>query len=83
MTRTHATDAAATGDAGVPLAIDVRRGEPTPEELAALIAVVSEAYATEADTLVSDQPARSAWSLSQRALRTPLPREQGWSRSAW
>lgn len=84
MTGTHATDAAAGGDAAQPLSIDVHRGDPTPEELAALIAVVSEAYATEAaDALASDQPTRSAWSVSQRALRAPLPRERGWSRSAW
>lgn len=84
MTGTHVTDAAAHGETGRPLSIDVRRGDPTSEELAALIAVVSEAYATEAaDALASDQSTRSAWSVSQRALRTPLPRERGWSRSAW
>jgi len=67
-----------------PLSIDVLRGDPTPEELAALIAVVTEAYATEAaHAHVPDVPTRSAWSASQRGLRTPLPRERGWSRSAW
>jgi len=62
-----------------PVAIDIRRGEPTPEELAALIAVVSEAYSGEAaEATVQDESARSAWSVSQRALREPLRRELGW-----
>ena len=66
-----------------PLSIDVRRGTPTPEELAALIAVVSEAYATEAaDATAPERRTRTAWSVSQRSLRTPLSRELGWTRSA-
>ena len=61
------------------VAIDVRRGDPTPEELAALLAVVSEAYASEArGAVVEDVPRRSAWSVSQRALRQPLRRDLGW-----
>ena len=63
--------------------IDVRRGSPTEEELAALIAVVSESYAREfADALADDQTARTAWSLSQRTLRQPIQRELGWGRFA-
>ena len=59
--------------------VDVHRGEPTEEELAALIAVVSESYAREyADAVAEDRPARTVWSLSQRSLRLPLLREQGW-----
>ncbi|QKJ21232.1 acyl-CoA carboxylase subunit epsilon [Microbacterium hominis] len=69
-------DAAADG-----IRIDVRRGAPTDDELAALIAVVSEAYATEAATAVADdEPARSAWQISARALRQPLRRDLGWTR---
>jgi hypothetical protein len=61
--------------------IDVLRGSPTEEELAALIAVVTEAYAGEAAAAVADErPRRSAWDLSQRALRQPLRRELGWGR---
>ncbi|WP_274543198.1 acyl-CoA carboxylase subunit epsilon [Microbacterium sp. CPCC 204701] len=61
--------------------IDVLRGMPTEEELAALIAVVSEAYATEAaEAVVEDAPRRTAWALSQRALRQPLRRDLGWGR---
>ncbi|GAA1470136.1 acyl-CoA carboxylase subunit epsilon [Microbacterium thalassium] len=59
--------------------VDVRRGQPTDDELAALVAVVSEAYVTEAETAVADEPARrSGWELSARGLREPLRRELGW-----
>ncbi|MFC8681059.1 acyl-CoA carboxylase subunit epsilon [Microbacterium ureisolvens] len=61
--------------------IDVLRGTPTEEELAALIAVVSEAYTGEAaEAVAPDDARRSGWSLSQRALRRPLDRELGWGR---
>ncbi|GAB3604058.1 acyl-CoA carboxylase subunit epsilon [Microbacterium aureliae] len=61
--------------------IDVRRGSPTDEELAALIAVVSEAYVDEAEHAVAaDDPVRSAWHVSARGLRAPLRRELGWGR---
>jgi hypothetical protein len=64
------------------VAIDVRRGAPTEDELAALIAVVTEAYTGEAaEAVADDQRGRSAWSLSQRALRQPLRRDLGWG--AW
>ena len=61
--------------------IDVLRGTATEEELAALIAVVTEAYATEAaEAVADDAPRRTAWALSQRALREPLRRDLGWGR---
>jgi hypothetical protein len=61
--------------------IDVRRGTPTEEELAALIAVVSEAYVGEkAEAVADDRVRRSAWELSQRTLRQPLRRDLGWGR---
>ncbi|GAA1945971.1 acyl-CoA carboxylase subunit epsilon [Microbacterium deminutum] len=63
------------------LRIDVRRGLPTDEELAALIAVVSESYAREsAAALAEEKPERNAWMLSQRSLRDPVRRELGWGR---
>ncbi|GAA1863069.1 hypothetical protein GCM10009796_26850 [Microbacterium koreense] len=63
--------------------LDVRRGNPTPEELAALIAVVSEAYASESAAAVAeDAPTRTAWSVSQRALRSPLRRDVRWGQFA-
>jgi hypothetical protein len=61
--------------------VDVLRGSPRSDELAALIAVVTEAYAEEtAGATVDDTAARSGWSLSQRSLRTPLRRDLGWGR---
>ena len=66
---------------GAAVTIDVLRGTPTEAELAALIAVVSEAYATEAaEAVAEDSPRRTAWELSQRALREPLRRDLGWGR---
>lgn len=57
----------------------VVRGTPTPEELAAAIVVVSEAYAREtADATAPEGSARSRWELSARGLRTPLDRAAGW-----
>jgi hypothetical protein len=68
------------GADAAPLRVEVMRGNPTDEELAALVAVVSSAYAEEAaDALAEDERQVSAWSLSQRGLRRPLPRERGWS----
>jgi len=61
--------------------VDVLGGSPTGDELAALFAVVSEAYREEsADATADDDAGRNAWSLSQRALRTPLRRDVGWGR---
>ncbi len=64
------------------VSVEVLRGRPDEDELAALVAVVTEAYTEEASQAVADDPpTRSAWSVSQRALRQPLPRELGWSRA--
>ncbi|WP_282837156.1 acyl-CoA carboxylase subunit epsilon [Microbacterium flavum] len=61
--------------------VDIRRGEPTPEELAAVVSVVSEAYTREAaDAVAEPEPRPSAWQVSARALREPLRREIGWGR---
>lgn len=61
--------------------VDVRRGEPTPDELAAVVAVVTEAYQREADeALAEPEPRPSAWQVSARALRPPLRRDIGWGR---
>ncbi|WP_029146194.1 acyl-CoA carboxylase subunit epsilon [Microbacterium luticocti] len=63
------------------LRVEVVRGNPTDEELAALIAVVSEVYAREeASATASDAPSRTAWELSARNLREPLRRDLGWGR---
>lgn len=62
------------------LTIDVRSGSPTDEELAALMAVVSEAYDREAATAVAEAEATvSAWTRTRR-LRSPLPQGMVWGR---
>lgn len=65
-----------------PLEMAVLRGTPTAEELAAVMAVLSEAYATEVEEAVVDtRPATTAWARSQRTLREPLARGVGaWER---
>ena len=61
--------------------IDLRRGTGSEEELAALIAVVSESYAREAAAAIAAETGvRTAWSVSQRQLREPLRRDLGWVR---
>lgn len=75
---TDASDQTAPADS---MRVDVLRGSPRSDELAALIAVVTEAYAEEtAGATVDDTAARSGWALSQRSLRTPLRRDLGWGR---
>ncbi len=72
-----------TGSGRDDMRVDVLRGSPRSEELAALMAVVTEAYAEEsAAATVDETAARSAWSLSQRSLRAPLRRDVGWGRFA-
>ena len=68
--------------AGESVTIDVLRGTPTEEELAALIAVVSQAYTGEASEAVAEEGrCRSAWEISARSMRQPLRRDLGWARS--
>lgn len=62
--------------------MDITRGAATDEELAALIAVVSDAYAQEASEAVADEPRVSAWARTQRPLRRPLRRDIPWGRFA-
>jgi hypothetical protein len=67
-----------TDDTGQPL-LRVVRGEPTADELAALIAVVT---ARAAATTTVARP-RSTWSDPARRLRRPVPPGAGaWRRSA-
>ncbi|WP_308737023.1 acyl-CoA carboxylase subunit epsilon [Microbacterium sp. MYb66] len=76
------TEQNAQVEASVPEApmLEITRGTATEEELAALIAVISEAYATEAADAVADEPSASAWSRTQRPIRTPLRRDIPWGR---
>ena len=74
-------DSVAESDARRRVHVDVRRGDPTPEELAAVVAVVTETYQSESDAAVADESAGiSAWQISARALRQPLRRDLGWGR---
>ena len=63
-------------------AADLRiiRGGANEEELAALIAVVTQAYEREAaDAVVPELPV-SVWQRTQRPTRTPLRRDIPWGR---
>ncbi|WP_454149154.1 acyl-CoA carboxylase epsilon subunit [Microbacterium lacticum] len=83
---TRPGDAAEAQDATPPpapdaLRVEVRRGDPTPDELTAVVAVVTEAYTREAEAaLAENEPRPSAWLVSARSLRPPLRREIGWGR---
>ncbi len=69
----------ASADDSRPVVAEVRRGDPTPEELAAVVAVVREAYRREAEEALAEPPRRaSAWQVSARGLRAPLDRDLGW-----
>ena len=60
--------------------IRITRGDASEEELAALIAVVGDAYAREAaDAVVEEMPV-SAWQHTRRALRRPVRRDIPWGR---
>jgi len=64
----------------VPLTLEITRGTASEEELAALIAVITDAYATESADAVAEDPVVSAWTRTQRALRAPLRRDIPWGR---
>ncbi len=67
-------------DEPVPL-LRIVRGDPTPEELAALVAVVA-AHASAARA-VRERARRSAWGDPARLVRPPhQPGPGGWRRSA-
>lgn len=58
----------------------VVRGTANEEELAALIAVVTDAYEREAADAVAEEPRVSAWQRTQRPMRKPLRRDIPWGR---
>ncbi|WP_233441200.1 acyl-CoA carboxylase subunit epsilon [Microbacterium paludicola] len=68
------------GDQIDPPRVEVVRGMPTDDELAALLAVVGEEYTREAEEAVADDSRPSAWQQTQRALRQPLRRGIPWGR---
>ncbi len=64
------------------VSVEVLRGSADEHELAALLAVVTDAYVREADAEVAeDGTAMSAWARSARGLRAPLERGLPWARS--
>ena len=66
-----------------PLRIDVRRGNPTEVDIAAVVGVIGAAYAEEAAAAAAvpeAEPAPSAWLVTRRSLRAPLRRDLGWGR---
>lgn len=65
----------------VPVDIKLVSGNPTEEELAAVLAVLSLAYDSEAQELVAAEKPNEAWRVSARGLRLPLQRDLGWVRS--
>ncbi|SEB57518.1 acyl-CoA carboxylase subunit epsilon [Microbacterium hydrocarbonoxydans] len=69
-----------SGEAQRPPTIEITRGSASEEELAALIAVVSDAYAQEAAEAVVEEPVVSAWTRTQRPLRRSLRRDIPWGR---
>ncbi|MFL0565681.1 acyl-CoA carboxylase epsilon subunit [Microbacterium sp. 179-I 1D1 NHS] len=62
--------------------VQVRRGDASPEELAAVVAVVSEALIREEQTAVADEPAVSAWRASGRGIHRGIRRDVPWGRWA-
>lgn len=73
------SESADPSETGAPL-LRVVAGDPTPEELAALVAVVAAAASAPAEP---SAPRRSEWSAPHRLLRTPLRHGPGaWRASA-
>jgi anthranilate phosphoribosyltransferase len=65
--------------------IKVVRGNPTPEELAAALAVVRARAATATETPSGAEETRAAWSDPSRIAgrRLPQPGPTAWSRTYW
>ncbi|WEK60300.1 MAG: acyl-CoA carboxylase subunit epsilon [Candidatus Microbacterium colombiense] len=61
-------------------ALEITRGTASEEEVAALIAVITDAYAHEAEDAVAEPVRVSAWTRTQRSLRQPLRRDIPWGR---
>ncbi|MFE2260265.1 acyl-CoA carboxylase epsilon subunit [Streptomyces griseosporeus] len=67
------------------MTIKVVRGNPTPEELAAALAVVRARAAAAAATPSGAEGPRDAWSDPARiaSARVPSPGQASWSRTYW
>ena len=66
-------------DSAHPPALRIVRGEPSAEEIAALVAVLSQASAGEEPAGTDATP--SQWALPQRLLRTPVAPSGWWPSS--
>jgi hypothetical protein len=55
----------------------VIKGEATPEEVAALVAVVSSLAAAQQAAAASDRPAASEWGAPHRKVRQSFPHGPG------
>lgn len=63
--------------------LQVVKGDASPEEIAALLTVLTARVAAAAATGTAVSPRRSAWADHAHRLRTPLPHGPGaWRRSA-
>jgi hypothetical protein len=69
-----------TGDSTMQPALRVVRGDPSAEELAAMVAVVQGIAA--ASSVEPPAPARSEWSVAHRRMRTSFPSGPGAWRSS-
>ncbi|WP_069770888.1 acyl-CoA carboxylase epsilon subunit [Streptomyces sp. LUP30] len=67
------------------MTIKVVRGNPTPEELAAALAVVRARAAAAVTEPSGAQPPKDAWSDPARiaAHRVPQPGQASWTRTYW
>ncbi|MFH0174575.1 acyl-CoA carboxylase epsilon subunit [Streptomyces cacaoi] len=67
------------------MTIKVVRGNPTPEELAAALAVVRARAAAATATPSGAEPPRDAWSDPSRIAgqRLPQPGQASWTRTYW
>ncbi|MGQ4512021.1 acyl-CoA carboxylase epsilon subunit [Streptomyces sp. DW26H14] len=65
--------------------IKVIRGNPTPEELAAAVAVVQARAAGAAEGADAPPAQRPEWSAPARIARTPVPRPgpRAWAHTYW
>ncbi len=71
---------AESAEASAPPTAQIVHGTATEEELAALLAVLSEAYAKEASSATVEEAPVDAWSRTARGLRRPLRRDVAWGR---
>ncbi|HKE52297.1 MAG TPA: acyl-CoA carboxylase subunit epsilon [Actinomycetes bacterium] len=74
----------ATDDRAARPPLRVVRGDPTPDELAALVTVLAARAAAALAAGAGSDSVRSAWQDRARYLRTTLPHGTGaWRASAW